>query len=653
MVTAAPALAQRRRLTGGVADQGSRWDIAEHVALLALLGFWAVPFTKAAGGRGVHAELVFAALLIAVLIITRAWLAPGLSTIMAGLVAVTALLVCVFAPSGWYGGDVAAGYGIAAACYLVARRYVRDSARQDLIAAAICLASLYEFSQAFISWWGSENPATVMAGTFYWRNPYAAFLLPGAVIGLGLIATGRAPWKIIGWFSVPLCAAGIVFSSSRATLAVMLAGWLALAVAVRRERTEVKRLGGGVVAAVVVTAALPGPPLFPHYVSPFAAIIERSSGRQTLSHNGVDRLKFWWQALKVFVHHPVDGAGFHTLASASAYYTPSGEPRSPLAHNGFLQPFPDGGLLLGIPVLVAALVVLWWALRGCVVAFRRSDTLGATVHSPVLSASISIALVASLAHSAVDFDWSHPSLMIQTVLLAACVAPMRAQAPTGSDPDRTRRVSTRAILALGVLLISLILSVPMLHQWQRTQPNLRLSTATLLGNANAVFGDYRPAKALLSAYAMDERRLTSVQLQEALDLTSDAATVDLHLALLRQAVGAKSGLISNATENAYRLVHRVDGSSAPYVSDLALVLTYAGDLTSARELIAADIQRQVAKGEASPDLRTELSQWARTLGTDDAYACQLLAAGPLLDERSISQLPEATRSCTSHDQGSG
>jgi hypothetical protein len=555
--------------------------------------------------------------------------------------AVAALGVCVFAPSGWYGSDVAAGYAIAAGCFVAARRYVQDISRRDLVVAVVCLAGLYEFSQAFTSWWGGGDPSVVMAGTFYWRNPYAAFLLPGAVVGLGLIAAGRSPWNLVGWFSVPICAAGIVFSSSRATLAVMILAWFAFVVAMRRQRPALKRTIGGIGLAVALTVALPGPPLFAHYRSPLSAIIERSSGRQTLSHNGVDRIKFWWQALKVFVHHPLDGAGYHTLASAGAFYTPSGWPRSPLAHNGYLQPLTDGGLLLAIPVVVATVVVAWWALRGSTRALLSRDSQG----SAPVTAAVSLALLAALAHSGVDFDWSHPALMVEAGLLAACVAP-----PIGvavghrfTAMPAARRVASFGVF--GVLLAVLAVMVPALHQWQRGQPNLRLSTSELLGRSDATFGDYRPAKALLSSYVDGERQLTTDQVQRALDLTADDARVDLHLALLRDAVGARTGLLPGASVDAYRLVGLVHGSTAPYVPDLALVLSESGDESSARALLARDIAAQVARGSPSPDLESELSQWARTLGTGAGYACQLRSAMPLLADTQRSDLPTPTASC--------
>ena len=79
-------------------------------------------------------------------------------------------------------------------------------------------AGLVEFWEAFLPWWGGGHPETAMSGTFYWWNPFAAFLLPGALLGAALAIAGRQTWRTLGWLAAPMCAAGIVFSSSRMRL---------------------------------------------------------------------------------------------------------------------------------------------------------------------------------------------------------------------------------------------------------------------------------------------------------------------------------------------------------------------------------------------------------------------------------------------------
>jgi O-antigen ligase len=638
VISHAVAADSRLRLEIGDAFSGrSKREMLEHIAMVAVLLFWAVPFTRATGGRGVHTELIFSVLLLVVLAALPAWRAPAGSVALAATVAAAAELVCVFAPSGWYGSDVAAGYVIAGATFIAARRYVRDTERRLLVATCVCLAGLYQFEQAFVPWWGSETASTEMSGTFYWHNPYAAFLLPGAVIGIGLILERRRPWSTVGWLSTPICTAGIVFSSSRATMAALVVAWLLLA-AVCLRRKNVLRAGGALAATAAVILVLPGPPFFPHYSAPWSATQARSSSGETLSQNGEYRIQFWRSAVQVAVHRPWVGSGFHELADASALYTPFGWARSPQAHNGYLQAFSDGGVLLGLPFLAAVLVALWWGLRQLWAALRtRAGPIDA------LDCSVGVALLALLAHSAVDFDWSHPSILVEVALLSATVAP----------PVVTTHVRRSSVVALTVMAGALITLVPALHQWQLSQPNFRYSTDHELDVAGAPFGNFRPAQAVLRAYVYQDRPLSVQDAARALALTADEAKVDIHDALLRDAVGASTHLNPDAVAEARATLDRIGGILPPYVPDFALVLSSAGQSRAARDVLADHIAAQATAGKVAPNLGDELAQWARTLGTGSRYACQLNSVEALLSDAQEANLPAPTAPCPRSDQGRG
>jgi O-antigen ligase len=618
-------------------------DALEHLGVLAVLFFWAVPFVKATGGRGVHTELLFCIALVVALLLTRAWRSAEASTVLSALVALAALLVCVIAPSGWYGSDVAVEYGLAAAVYVIARRYVRSDDRRDLVAAAICVAGFYEFWQAFTPWRGSGSPDTEMSGTFYWHNPYAAYLLPPAIIGLGLVARRKGPWNIVGWFTTPLAAAGIVLSSSRATIAALVVGWVLVLLSCVRWRALVVALVGAVALSGVVTFLLPGPPFFDHRVSPFSATESRTSAGQSLAQNGEYRTQFWREAAKVALHHPVAGSGYHALSTASAFYTPSNWARSPLAHDGYLQALSDGGLLLGLPFLAAVAIVLFWAVR------RLIESVRGTLHGgdppDVLDTAIAVALLGAFAHSAVDFDWSHASILVETALLAACVAPAAARSGRGATWHRVMPAASIVAL-IGVLVVY----VPALHHWQKDQPIITRSTASLLADANATFGDYRPALAVLRDLADGDRTASRGQVVEALADTSSEAEVDRHLAFMRYAVGARSGVLHGAVGDAKSLFDGVDGYRGPYIVDYATVLV-AGNLDAqAQQLLRGDIEHQVAGGRATPAFIAELDLWARAFGTGAPYACVVKAASPLINPGGAVRLPEPSAPCRTGDR---
>jgi hypothetical protein len=288
--------------------------------------------------------------------------------------------------------------------------------------------------------------------------------------------------------------------------------------------------------------------------------------------------------------------------------------------------------------MAAALVILWWSLRRL---WQARPTRAGPVD--VVEISVAVAVLALFAHSAVDFDWSHPAILVEVALLAAAVG------PTG-QPNRSRG---RAATALIALVATLGVLLPALHQWQQSQPDIRNSNDHELDKASATFGNYRSAWLVLSYYAHADRPLSTAEAARALDLTAGVASVDLHLALLRDAVGASKGLYPDAVARARASLRPIGGALPPYVPDFALVLSSAGETEAAREVLSRDIAVQVARGRAAPNLRIELLQWAQTLGRGSGYACLLNEVRPILKSRYTSDLPPTTASCPRHDQGSG
>lgn len=603
--------------------------------MLLLVLFWAVPFTRAVGGRGVHSELLLAAVLLVVCLAQRLWRAPPQAVWLTAVVSSAAIAVCLLSPTGWYGADVAAGYVFGGAIFLIARCYLKSTERCYAIGAAVCLAGLYEFSQSLITWIGSHDPATEMAGTFYWHNPYAAFLLPGAVIGLGLAAGHRSPWHLVGWVTTPCCVAGIVFSTSRATLAVLVISWIFVFAAILRVRAGLGRASALVALCVAVTFALPGPPFFPHYVSPLSTINERSATGQTLGQNGAYRVEFWKEAAEVALHHPVSGGGYHSLATTSVLYTPGSWARSQLAHDGYLQSLSDGGLVLGVPFLFALLIVVLWALRRAWALVAHGP--GGSVDT--VNGTIAIALLAAAVHSAVDFDWSHPAILVEFALLAACVAP-----PVESAVQ-SRHGRVFAVGGSILLLAIVAMLIPILHRWQIDQPSTLTSPTTLLDDARSTFGDYRPAEEVLYDRSLGMQPVSDRQAADALRLTRRAATIDLHLALLREAIAADIGRDPDAVTHSQALLDEVQGDKSHYTLDLATVMVAAGDNVGARNLLTADLGSQGRAGIATPDSQSELALWADHLGRGSGYACQLKAATHLLDTAAVASLPRPRSIC--------
>ena len=291
-----------------------------------------------------------------------------------------------------------------------------------------------------------------MVGTFYWHNQFAAFLLAPALIALALVVRNRAPWRLVGWVVAPLATAGVVYSTSRGALGILICGWLVigvLACRVKPNRRAVVRWLAASLLAAGVTVAVSGPPFFPSSASPFAATQARASGGDTADANSAYRVRMWHEAVIVFDHHPVVGVGYGGLQKSAEKLTPGSWPRSPLAHNDYLQALAEGGLLLGLPFLAAC--------AGIGIGLLRS--LRSRVRSRVLDVrtGLIVGALALMAHSVIDFDWTYPALFtLAAIVSAAAIAPtLRRPQPTATaSPGADRSASTQ--LRIRIALVALL-----------------------------------------------------------------------------------------------------------------------------------------------------------------------------------------------------
>jgi O-antigen ligase len=423
------------------------------VSVAVACAWWLVAVPRLWGGRGGGAVTVGAILTAVAVVAVRPdrWL-PARATVLAASISVAAVAVAVFAPTGWSGATTAASYVCAAwIAVVVAAGIAQDRRLVDVVMALVVMGVLVEVAESWLAWWGGESAAAPMIGTFYWHDPFAAFLVPGSLIGLSLWLRRTGAVGILGLFGLVVGSIGLVYSTSRAADACFAAGALVVIGPnlVERGLAGLRRAGAAVALTAFSVWGIAGPPFFPHRSSPFAGTAARSSG-QSLGQNGGYRLDFWREALGVFERHPVTGGGYHSLATASVGHDPNGWPLSPLAHSGYLQALSDGGLLLALPFLVTVAAVCWWVLRDCGSAIRRREFSTAGFAVPVATAVM-------LAHSAVDFDWSYAADFTLVAILAGIVGGRHAAArsddarPPQRSTRRTMLVSTVAVIGVGLL----------------------------------------------------------------------------------------------------------------------------------------------------------------------------------------------------------
>ncbi|HVA61946.1 MAG TPA: O-antigen ligase family protein [Mycobacteriales bacterium] len=627
------------------------------MAVLGAVAWWAIPLTHAVGGRtpGAVPEALLA--IVPALVLTRPWSRLPRWVLALGLaVAAGAIAVCGFAPTGWTGADTAAAYVYAVVAFWVAMAYARTPTRQRLLAVAVALAGLDQFGHAFEPFWDGGQPGRTMVGTFYWHNQYAAFLLAPALAGLALVVGDDRRLRPVGWAVAPLSVAGIVLSTSRAALACAVVGWLVVGLVVAARSGRLRRLArwgvaGGLCALAVI--ALTGPPLFLHRVSPFGALQARAAAGQSLATNGGYRVDFWVEAWRVFAHHPVAGGGYGSLPVAATGLVPSSWARSTYAHNGLLQAVSDGGLLLGVPFLLACLAIGTALLRRAWTAFRRDGD--------VVLVGLVLGALALLAHSAVDFDWSYPALFTMTALVAG--AALGGARHRRTMPDRGRSGGFRA---LALLAITAIVATPLLAAASTSWSDgttTALERASHESPATAVaaverasrrpLGGYRPWATLLEfalpATPGGPLRLPRQVVLQALVGTSAAAQVDRRLAVERVRALALLGEPVAARKALDVALASLHGDLGPVADLVGLAYADLGDRAAARRILVTDLIQSVAAQSlaASSDVAALLAIDANALDEVDRCAWALASPGAhgTLDGLSAPAAPADPASC--------
>ncbi|HUF24471.1 MAG TPA: O-antigen ligase family protein [Vicinamibacterales bacterium] len=248
------------------------------------------------------------------------------------------------------------------------RRLGRWIAWLALAAALLGLGggTLFPDGRIYGFWRPLERGASPF-GAIINRNHFAAWAIMAAVITLGVLAAhasrrrahtppARARVAALGdtrglWllFAAVVTVAAIVMTASRSGFAALVAASGAAMVLMRRRAGARAIAAAAIVAGLCLAAAL-------SWARP-----DRLITRFDAPDSGMGvRQTIWQQSRGVARRYPVTGVGAGAFPAAMAYYQTG--PRDVFfnhAHNQYLETAAEGGLLLGLPVIVlsAALIV--------------------------------------------------------------------------------------------------------------------------------------------------------------------------------------------------------------------------------------------------------------------------------------------------------
>jgi O-antigen ligase len=279
-------------------------------------------------------------------------------------------------------------------------------------------------------------------GPFINRNHFAGWMVMALPVVLGLLlgVLARLPrpasrgWS--GWLRAALTAdsgrpilvatavlvmgMSVVLSGSRSGMAAFVVAMLVMAGWVLA-RVERRRVGGLAAASILVLAGLAA-------AWAGAGIVVDRFGRASADIAG--RLSAWQDTMQIVRDFPVFGTGLGTYAQAMLVYQT--EHRSVMyaqAHNDYLQLAAEGGLLVGLPVLVLVGLVVregWRRLRA-----PDDDPMTAWLRAGAVAGLAGIA-----AQSFVEFSLQMPGNRVLLVLLLAILLHRSSRAPALPDAHR-------------------------------------------------------------------------------------------------------------------------------------------------------------------------------------------------------------------------
>lgn len=284
-----------------------------------------------------------------------------------------------------------------------------------------------------------KTPQAIPFGPFVNQHHFAAFMQMTTGVALAFLFgkdTGRDR-KLLLAIAVVVMGVATVLTSSRGGLLgfMSVVAFVVLVNFFTRKRSEgrAENAANGAQRKIVLAAA--GAALI---LIIFGVVLFLGGNQELFRGIGVSnaeadlstgRVHFWPIALRIFLEHPIFGAGFDAFGVAfTKFDTWSGLLRVEQAHNDYLQTLADAGLA-GFACIAAFIYLLFRkglaTISGVTNGFRRNAAIGA------LAGCFGV-----LIHSFFDFPLRTPSNAFFFLLLAAIAT---VSITTGADAAPSRR----------------------------------------------------------------------------------------------------------------------------------------------------------------------------------------------------------------------
>src|SRR2546427_248995 len=321
-----------------------------------------------------------------------------------------------------------------------ARRFVDGAVG---IAGWLCLIGLCIF-------WGASTPGLRWSSTFYWPNPFAAFLLLVLPVELSryVHATGTREALPHGALSVLLAGSLVLTYTRGAWVSLLLIVPLAL-LTVRPAswtRTASRLALAGLATAIAVAVLIRSPG------SGSGLVIEDLFGRVASASDAQDyavqgRLRFWRAGLAIFMDHPMVGTGPGTFGAMHTAYQRDVRYYARDAHSLYVQTASEGGVmgLAALAVMLSVLVATW------VSALRATSK----TRAYPLVVGIGLGLAAFFVHSGLDMDWMFPANPAMAMLMAGALAWFAEDGVADPGPVRSTMLRWQRPAGIGTVLFAL------------------------------------------------------------------------------------------------------------------------------------------------------------------------------------------------------